>query len=387
MADTGKIIALANGLLSTVKSEISAMDTATASDVGKALSPKTVSNGKVTEWQFVGEEETHDDVVYSTGDEAGYYRVNNGVIEEKSSSSFTRKKIQVESWMSSVSFTINSVTGMDASKTIYCGFSDSNDAFISRATVSVGSYNLSIPNNAGYIYLSFFGDTYNSAYKIVSNAKKKNDSQYDGMEGVAFGTSLTYKAITDYGYLQYLPDLSGITFDNQGIGSSTILGNGGNLDMLAAIKAYSSYSGKGVCILEGFVNDWYNNKTLGTWKDTAETSVCGCVRSALNYMLSQNANMTVFLVLDPYGRNYNSVDCSSTAENSANLTQKEYYDEIAKVAESLGIPVIKEYAESQISENTPQYMTDNIHPNALGAKQSAYFIWSKMKQYYANQLS
>ena len=31
---------------------ISAMDTATASDVNKALSPKTVTNGKVTEWQF-----------------------------------------------------------------------------------------------------------------------------------------------------------------------------------------------------------------------------------------------------------------------------------------------------------------------------------------------
>ena len=213
------------------------------------------------------------------------------------------------------------------------------------------------------------------------------DSPFSGMNDVAFGTSLTYRAITSNGYLDYLPDLSGMTFDNQGVGSSVILGDGGNLDMLAIIKGYSSYSGKQVCTIEGFCNDWYQNKTLGTWKDTGETTVCGCVRSALNYILSQNANLTVFLILDPYGKDINGVDSSSTAENASNLTQYEYYEEIAKVANSLAIPVIKQYAESQISENTPQYMTDNIHPTASGALQSARFIWSKMKQYYANNVS
>ena len=369
----------------SVENKLNIMNpTATAADVGKALSPKTVSDGKVTEWQYVGEKETHDDVIYETGSEYGYYKCVNGVIQEKSSSSFTRAKIAVESWMQSVSFEIYNATGMTYDQTVSCLFTDGNDSFISMTEFRVGSYNPSVPQNAGYIYLCFYGNTYNSSYKIVSNAKEKKETQYDGMEGVAFGTSLTYRALTANGYLQYLPNLSGITFDNQGIGSSTILGDGGNLDMLSAIKSYSSYSGKDVCLLEGFVNDWYQNKTLGTWKDTGETTVCGCVRSALNYMLSQNADMTVFLILDPYGRNYNSVDCSSTAQNSSNITQKEFYDEIAKVAESLGIPVVKEYAESQISENTPQYLTDNIHPSALGAEQSANCIWTKMKQFMPN---
>lgn len=216
-------------------------------------------------------------------------------------------------------------------------------------------------------------------YKNIVNAP--NENRYSGLAGVAFGTSLTYRAQTTYGYLQYLPDLSGVTFDNQGIGSSTILGN-----MLTAIKNYTGYAGKRVAILEGFVNDWYTNKDLGTYEDTGETTVCGCVRSAINYMLSQNANLTIFLVLDPYGRNYGGVNCATTATNGAGLTQKEYYDEIAKVGESLGIPVIKEYAISQISENTPQYIVDNIHPTALGARQSANAIWSQMKQHYPNQV-
>ena len=39
--------------LTDVKTAIHGMNTATASDVGKALSPKTVADGEVTEWQFV----------------------------------------------------------------------------------------------------------------------------------------------------------------------------------------------------------------------------------------------------------------------------------------------------------------------------------------------
>ena len=216
-----------------------------------------------------------------------------------------------------------------------------------------------------------------SAGQIIGTINANN--QFNGLSGVAFGTSLTYRAQTTHGYLQYLPDLCGMTIENQGIGSSEILGN-----MLIAIKAYTSYANKDVAILEGFVNDWYNANALGNYDDTEETTVCGCVRSALNYMMSQNANLTIFLVLDPYGKVNGDVDCSSDAIRGG-VTQKEYYDEIAKVGESLGIPVIKQYAISQISENTPQYIADNIHPTQLGAKQSAYAIWSQMRQYFPNQ--
>lgn len=203
--------------------------------------------------------------------------------------------------------------------------------------------------------------------------------QFDGLNGVAFGTSLTYRSISSYGFLTKLSELSGINFDNQGIGSSEIIS-----DMLTSIKGYTGYSGKRIALLEGFVNDWYQGNTLGTYTDTTETTVCGCVRSAINYMLSQNANLTVFLILDHYGKLANDVDCRTTAENANGLTQYEYYEEIAKVAESLGIPVIKEYEISQISENTPQYLADNIHLNALGANQSGYAIWSEMSNRYPN---
>lgn len=253
-------------------------------------------------------------------------------------------------------------------------------------------YRLVIPETGAYIgFNSVPSDAYGAVQIGETNIELLNakveelenivETGFTGLNGVAFGTSLTYRAQTTGGYLQYLPSLSGITWDNQGIGSSKIKGN-----MLTAIQEYTNYSDKNVCILEGFVNDWWENSAaLGTWEDTTDATVCGCVRTAINHIITHNANITLFLVLDPYGRNYNGTNNSSTAVNNAGSTQYEFYEEIAKVAESLAIPVIKLYAISGISENTPQYIMDNIHPTALGAEQTAYAIWSQMKQYYPNR--
>lgn len=257
-----------------------------------------------------------------------------------------------------------------------------------RTNIAIGSTVFTAPTE-GIVFL-FYNSTETLEYtylpkkSIMLEAKNiigldTDDSQFIGLDGVAFGTSLTYRSQTTGGYLSTLEMLSGISFDNQGIGSSFILGN-----MLTAIKGYTGYTGKRICTLEGFVNDWYNNNPLGTWKDANETTVCGCVRSALNYILSQNDDLTVFLILDHYGRLYSGVDCSTTAKNASDLTQFEYYSEIAKVAKSLGIPVIAEYEISGISENTPQYLLDNIHCNSLGANQSACAIWYQMKQHPVN---
>lgn len=217
----------------------------------------------------------------------------------------------------------------------------------------------------------------------------ENENSYYGLNGVAFGTSLTYRSQSTGGYLNYLPTLSSMSWDNQGVGSGTIKKVGASNGLiLDAIKNYTGYANKRVALIEGFVNDWgYNPDTLGNYTDTSEATVCGCVRVAINHILAQNPNITVFLVLDHYGRNYNGTDNSSSSKNSSNLTQYQYWNEIAKVAESLGVPVIPLYKISGISENTPQYLMDNIHPTTLGAMQTAYAIWECMKQYFPNQVT
>lgn len=204
---------------------------------------------------------------------------------------------------------------------------------------------------------------------------------YDDLTGVAFGTSLTYRSQTTGGFLSYLETLSGISFDNQGLGSSTILAHEGSPQMLPVIQNYSGWTGKRVCLLEGFCNDWYyNGGLLGTWKDTGTATVCGCVRTAITHILTQNPNLTVFLILDHFGKGITA----PSAVNSENETQFEWYEELAKLGRSMGIRVIREYELSEISNLTPQFLLDNIHLNALGAEQSARAIWSGMKGTYPN---
>lgn len=219
-------------------------------------------------------------------------------------------------------------------------------------------------------------------YLIKSgNGFDSQSLQFDGLNGVAFGTSITYRALTTYGYLQHLPQLSGITFDNQGVGGSGI-----TTGTLTAIQSYTDYADKNVCIIEGFVNDWYNGATLGQYTDSGTTTACGCLRTAINYIKSQNANIQIFIVFDHYGKLTGGGDCSSTALNGNGLTQYEYYSELQKVAESMGVACVPLYKESGIGENTPQYLTDNIHPTDLGARQTAYCIWYKMRQFSADQI-
>lgn len=203
-------------------------------------------------------------------------------------------------------------------------------------------------------------------------------TQYYNKQGVALGTSLTYRAQTTGGYLQFLPDMLHAEIDNQGIGSSVIYPHGDYPNMLTRILNYPSYANKDFCILEGFVNDWGLSNTLGTWKDTGTISVCGCVRTAINHIVTQNPNITLILVLDPIGQDYGGVENSSlTVKNGK--TQKEFYDEISKVAECMGIPCIKLYEDSQMSELTPSMYIDNIHPSARGALQTAMTIYKQMK--------
>lgn len=217
-------------------------------------------------------------------------------------------------------------------------------------------------------------------YKNILNTPQ-SDNEYNGMDGVAFGTSLTYRAQTTGGYLQFLPTLSGITFDNQGIGGAGLLSDN---KIYVAVANYTNYASKDICILEGFVNDWYHEASLGEYTDAGTVaSVCGRLRWCINYIFSQNPDITLFVVLDHYGRAITGISEAST-EIRGGKTQYQYYEELARVCESLGVKVIKLYAMSEMCENTPQFFLDDIHPNALGAEHTARTIWAEMKRVYPN---
>ena len=204
-----------------------------------------------------------------------------------------------------------------------------------------------------------------------------NDNSYKGMNGVAFGTSLTYRAQTTGGYLQYLPTMSGITFDNQGVGSSKIYGNAES-SILNKILNYTDYADKNIVLIEGFVNDWYNNSPLGDIYDTGTDTVCGCLYNAIHHILTTNNNITIVVILDHFGINANDVDMSASVSKNVGK-QLDYYETLAKVCMLYGVHCIKEYKNSNMNQDTQKYYLDYIHMNALGAEQSANAIWSELK--------
>lgn len=270
---------------------------------------------------------------------------------------------------------------------------DANKDFLQSTASSGYTYWITPPTGAAYVkfliqtsnHTSFYvySDEPDSVQVPLDGIPYGLYNQYAGKKAVAFGTSLTYRAQSSGGYLEYLPEMAQMTVDNQGLGNSTILEHQEHTDMMGMITGYTGYADKNVVLLEGFVNDWYDNSDkLGTWKDEGvitSTTVCGRIRYAINYILTQNPHTTLIMILDPYGQAYNgSPGCASTVVKSG-YTQMEYYDEIAKLAESLGIPTIKGYAISGMNELVPDYYIDIIHPSSLGAKQFANVIWENMK--------
>lgn len=289
-------------------------------------------------------------------------------------------------------FSFESIAGYS-----YLGiFIDSSTKTVSRMSlsgqiISAGGYVIALSDSSVNANADIFYpiDSIKIEYKnVIDNESTEN--AYNGLSGVAFGTSLTARAYEDhkyetdtYGYLTYLRDFSGMTIANEGIGGAGLLSDGKIYD---AIMNYTGYSGKRFCIIEGFVNDWYHEATLGNYTDDTSSTVCGRLRECINFIMAQNANITLFVVLDHYGRERPGISEAST-EIRGGRTQYQYYDELAKVCDSLGIPTVKQYAISQISENTPQYFADDIHMNDLGARKSAHVIWDIIGRYYPNVIS
>lgn len=229
-------------------------------------------------------------------------------------------------------------------------------------------------------------DSKSNIEKLQEEVSNMTDNNYSGMKGVAFGTSLTYRAETTGGYLQYLPQLMKCEIENQGVGSSFFYYNVQNeYNILYNIKNYTKFDEKDFVIIEGCVNDWQHEKELGTYKDQTEDSVCGCLYNMFKHIYIENPNIMIFVVLDHYGRKYGSQDLSPSSIRGE-YTQYEYYEEVFKCCEYNGIPCLKEYAKSYFGGFGEQYLMDYIHCNDLGARQSANTIFSFINSFLPKEV-
>ena len=275
-----------------------------------------------------------------------------------------------------------------ASATYDISFYDASGNVISHSNQGINGkkfVNLCViaPTNAKYV-------AFNTSDTNSTVRKLRNEYEYDveksnplkGLKGVAFGTSLTARAdINTYtGYLTYLRSMLLCQIDNQGIGGAYWFAPTGNesLNICKSVEDYTGYADKDFAIIEGCVNDWYGGRVLGTYNASVDAlSVCGRLHKMIDHIYTQNPNIQIYVILDHYGKVNGEYDCSSTSVRN-DKTQFDFYTELEKVCAFWGIPVIREYAISNIGKYGEQYLVDQIHCNELGAKQSATLIAKEM---------
>ena len=286
-------------------------------------------------------------------------------------------------------YVINSDATASAAYNVF--ICDSTGAIISHTLIGRAGKNLKnwyveIPTNGRYIGINCGTD--GVVYKYIEITldmfpkESENVNPFEGLNGVAFGTSLTQRADGSgtYGYLTTLRENLGCTIENQGVGGSYwFLTDYSNRSVTYVVENYANYADKDFVIIEGCVNDWFTSKVLGTYTDNVYTSVCGCLRKMIEHVYSQNPTAQIFVILDHQGRENNGNDCSATAIVNGK-TQYEYYSELKKVCQLYSVPVICEFEDSNIGMFGTQYLADNIHCNALGAKQSGTYIGKKMRE-------
>ena len=227
---------------------------------------------------------------------------------------------------------------------------------------------------------------------------------WKGKTWLALGTSITdtNNTLAPDGtctgkYAPYLKELGEFgTLENKGV-AGTIVGS----HMLYYASHATHLADADLVTIEGFVNDWVGSRKLGKVGDTIpyhvawsspvwdnggndETgSFAGAVYQAFTTLMANAPKAKIVLITDNTGQIIPSTGANCARETLKNgLTQKDYTDMAISVAHYLGVEVINAGQESQINQEHPEYLIDQIHQTELGGQQFAKAIWSKLKGIY-----
>ena len=227
-------------------------------------------------------------------------------------------------------------------------------------------------------------------------------NHWQGKKWIAFGTSITdtNNTLAPGGtptgkYVPYLEEMGGFDTDefaNRGIAGGCI--NGHILyyirQYLGDHTTYDDYKADLITI-EGSVNDEAGAIPLGNVGDTVPyTNVllddssesgtfAGACFCAFSEAIEYAPDAVIVFLTDSTGKQYGQSDFSYTHTNSLGLRQIDYIEMACKVAEYVGIPVIRCGQDSMINCNNPNYIVDQIHHTELGGYQYAKTIWAKLK--------
>lgn len=202
-------------------------------------------------------------------------------------------------------------------------------------------------------------------------------SNWKGKVWHGFGTSITNTS-NEGKYANYLAEISGMTFVNHGysggcIGSGSGVANSQIINMIDS----ANLSNADLVTVEGFVNDWSQSVPIGDNTDKTTETLKGAIYVAITKLLSKT-NATIIFLTDHTGRLFNSTDIRRTVLRNGK-TQDDYRKATIEMCNYLNIPVIDVGRKCMISEDTPNYLVDQIHHTEKGGEQFARTVWSELK--------
>lgn len=360
---------------------------ATQDDIGKYLSPKTVSGGVVTEWQYVGEEQDR-----NYGSDAlttsGYINTTNGGVTEYANAKCTDF------------IEIGNATTLEAKACISSGgyviaFYNESKQVISAVSVvgegtSMKTYNVDMTGsgfaNAVYVRLSVFNSS--NYPNFYCKLKVTNDS-LSGKVINALGDSITGTDYTTPTWWQMISAKTGASFNNYGISGTSIA----KLDATAThglsfVERYSAMvDNADIIIVMGGTND--GTAELGAWDSSDITTFYGALNTLIDGLIDKYPGKPIVfctmmrgkadtIVADPW----TTLQAKTATDTVSNQLRAEA---IKRKCMEYGIYCVDLYNESGINgrdTNGVYYRTnDNLHPSEIGMKRLACFILSGIEKY------
>lgn len=244
---------------------------------------------------------------------------------------------------------------------------------IQQGADTIGTYNYISAFN-GYIAISWRN---NDGLDLEITKAKPTTNISSSLEGVkwgAMGDSFTDPATlsnqTDTrNYVDLIMEKTGIIAVNYGKSGSGYKAREAKSEAFYQV-ALTVASDLDVITIFGSGNDqnWVTLEQIGTARDTGTTTLCGCMNTAIDNLISINPLIRIGLITPTPWRNY--PPDSTTAE-----WMKIYSERIVEVAALRGIPCLDLYHDSNLrpwnDDALASLYIDNGHPNTEGHKRIA----------------
>lgn len=228
----------------------------------------------------------------------------------------------------------------------------------------------------------------NREYEIAGymspNLEHNNvEQQFSGKKITCLGDSITSGGNSGINnkiigkYTDYLSELTGAEISNAGYSGSHVAKQTGSTYSFA--DRASAVRDQDVVLIFGGINDFCFNSPLGDASSTDVTTFYGALKSAIDTVLSNNAEAQLLLVTPyktkQYGGTY-SAD-GSLRKNDVGVTEEQYVNAIKEVGSYYSIPVLDLYNSGNFNafgKQSDLLTVDGLHPSDKGAQRLAQTI-------------